>query len=241
MTLSRNLSKLGQAVSVSGNIPSANVSGLATVATTGSASDITTGTLPSSVYTAGATGVPVLNVYTSSSTWTKPATVKAIKVTVVGGGGAGGPNYQPTGNGGGGGGGGGTAIRTYPAPSLPGPQPYTVGGTSSFGVAPVTVISATAGDGGGTGNGGIGGAGGTGTNGQANMTGSPGGTSGIGTGIGGSSSMGGGGQTGPLNGSVPGNPGRAYGGGGGGGGPGNNGPYPGGGGAAGVVIVEEFY
>ena len=128
MTLSRNLSTLGQAVSVSGNIPSANVSGLATVATTGSASDITTGTLPASVYTAGATGIPVLNVYTSSATWTKPATVKAIKVTVVGGGGNGGT--VPTGIvlGGAGGGGGGTSIQVYPAPSLPGPQPYTVGG-----------------------------------------------------------------------------------------------------------------
>jgi hypothetical protein len=63
MTLSRNLSTLGQAVSASGNIPSANVSGLATVATSGSASDLGSGTLPvarlSGSYT-GITGVGTL-------------------------------------------------------------------------------------------------------------------------------------------------------------------------------------
>jgi len=170
MTLSRNLSTLGQAVtsdgklptanlsgsiantSITGTFPSSSITGLAASATTDTtnASNITTGTLPSAVYTSGATGVPVLNVYTSSSTWTKPATVKAIKVTVVGGGGSGGTSGPPTAptaaGGGSGGGGGGTSIFIYPGPSLPGPQPYTVGGaggTSSFGVAPITVISAT--------------------------------------------------------------------------------------------------
>jgi len=189
MTLSRNLSTLGQAVSVSGNIPSANVSGLAAVATSGSASDISTGTLPSAVYTVGDTGVPVLNVYTSSGTWTKAAGLKAIKVTVVGGGGNGGTiNFPGNTMGYGasaGGGAAGISIRIYPAPTLPGPQPYTVGaaaGSSSFGVAPVTVIAATGGSVAPTvttGPGGYasGGAGGTASGGQINIPGSSGGFS----------------------------------------------------------------
>ena len=111
-------------------------------------------TWTSSSFTAG-TSVNAITVGTASGTWTKPATVKSIKVTVVGGGGAGGTASgsgiisQTTGFGGAGGG-GGTAIRYYPAASIPGPQPYTVGGsggTSSFGVAPITVISATSGGG----------------------------------------------------------------------------------------------
>jgi hypothetical protein len=251
MTISFSSTQIITALTVNGNTGQSIV-GAPTSLTAGSAatfvyrlSNTTWYNQLNTVQTAtGATGVPVLNVYTSSSTWTKPASVKAIKVTVVGGGGPGGSNYQPTGNSGGGGGGGGTAIRTYPAPSLPGPQPYTVGGassTSSFGVAPITVISATGGSGGGSGNSGPGGAGGIGTNGQANMAGSAGVAYGTGTGVGGSSFMGGGGGTAPINGNAPGNPGGAYGGGGGGGGPGTGGSYPGGSGAAGVVIVEEFY
>lgn len=165
-------------------------------------------------------------------TWTKPATIKGIKVTVVGGGGNGGSV------GGAGGGGGGTAIRIYPAPSLPGPQPYTVGGasgTSSFGVAPITVISATGGAAGGSApsngaNGGIG------SNGQANIGGSGGGASA--GGFGGSSSLGGGGAARTPVGGV-GAAGRNYGGGGSGGSPGTT--STGNAGAAGVVIIEEFY
>ena len=199
--------------------------------------------------TAGASGVVVMNVYTGSSTWTKPATVKSIKVTVVGGGGNGGPSGS-SGNNivGSGGGGGGTAIRTYPAPSLPGPQPFTVGGvagTSSFGVAPITVISAT----GGASNGGAGSGsnGGVGSNGLINIGGGGGGgpakadLSYGGSGAGGSSTHGGGGAG--VVGVIGGNPGRDYGGGGSGGGktgsPG--GPTAGGSGTSGVVIVEEFY
>lgn len=70
---------------------------------------------------AGAGGAaPVLNVYTTPGTWTKPATVKGIKVTVVGGGGTGGtasvnavPGPANRSAGAGGGGGGGTSIRIY--------------------------------------------------------------------------------------------------------------------------------
>jgi hypothetical protein len=196
------------------------------------------------------TGVPVLNVYTSPGTWSKPATVKAIKVTVIGGGGDGGavgpgPAY------GSGGGGGGAAIRVYPAPSIPGSQPYTVGGpgaSSSFGVSPApspfAVITATAGSAGSAGsaaNGTIyyGGSGGSGSGGQANMVGGGGTTSLFysftgpvlirGAGTGGSTILGGGASS-------AGSAGGAYGGGGAG-----SSTATGGSGATGVVIVEEFY
>lgn len=212
----------------------------------------------------GSSGDVVMNVYTSSSTWTKPATVKSIKVTVVGGGGTGGTasrgalypaGLTSTRNGAlsGGGGGGGYSQRTYPASSIPGPQPFTVGGaasTSSFG-GTVTVISATGGSNGGSATGapgpaastayGAGGAGGAGSNGFLNIPGSTGG-SGQRTLTGGSSVLS---QVAEY--SVPTGPstnGYIYGGGGSGADTGA-GPaaltLPGGSGAQGVVIVEEFY
>ena len=222
---------------------------------------------------AGATGVPVLTAYTSSGTWTKPATVKAIKVTVVGGGGSGGNCVtnlappaqfdQPSNLATGGGGGGGSSIKIYPGPSLPGPQPYTVGGagaTSSFGVAPITVITATGGSStpqltgpGGNPNPGnsltlssSGAAGGSGSSGDLNFTGGGGGAGlpgGPAGGTGGSSILGGGGSS-SVNG-VAGGAGGLRGGGGAGSArsaPGlSPGTVSGGAGAAGVVIVEEFY
>jgi len=209
------------------------------------------GTTQSSV---GATGVVVLNTYASSGTWTKPATVKSIRVTVVGGGGTGGaattPNASSVGSSGGGGGGGGAAIRTYPAPSIPGPQPYTVGGataTSSFG-STVTVVSATGGVTGTSvgpgGGGGAGGAGGGGSNGNIAFAGSAGapGTAAAAPAVGGSSYLG----WSAINLRVPGvqagNSGIGYGAGGNGGvrSP-PSATQPGGAGLAGVVIVEEFY
>jgi hypothetical protein len=99
------------------------------------------------------TGINVMIVATTSGTWPKPATVRSIKVTVVGGGGNSGsaqgtnPPGQVSATSGGGGG-GGVAIRYYSASALPGPQPYTVGGAaaaSAFGVAPVTVITGSGG------------------------------------------------------------------------------------------------
>jgi hypothetical protein len=205
---------------------------------------------------AGAGGaLQTYTVATTPGTWTKPASIKGIKVTVVGGGGNGGAVGGPAGTGtpiqGAGGGGGGAAIRIYPAPSLPGPQPYTVGGasgTSSFGVAPVTVISATGGV--SMPGSGSGGTGGIGSNGTANIGGSGGGVGlnalGAGSGIGGSSIFGGGGAgviatTSPA--PLAGNPGRAYGGGGSGGSKNAvaSGGASGSSGAAGVVIIEEFY
>lgn len=190
------------------------------------------------VQSSATTGVPILRVYTSSSTWTKPTGLKAIKVTVVGGGGNGGTN-PGSGSASTGGAGGGAAIRLYPAPSLPGPQPYTVGGaaaTSSFGAAPITVISATGGGNGATG--GTNAIGGVGSSGQLNCQGSsPAGVNGsVGGGGGGSSILGGGGRgSNPVNATSA---GGAYGGGGGGG---SISSPAGSAGAAGVVIVEEFY
>jgi hypothetical protein len=227
-----------------------------------------------SAVAAAATGVPTLNIYTSSGSYTKPATVKAIKVTVIGGGGAGGSNPnvsfgQPSAAfSGAGGGAGGVAIRNYPAPSLPASAvPYTVGGaggTSSFGVAPLTVVSATGGSTGGSfGYCSGGGAGGTGSNGNLNITGgigtngyvaaNPTSSHGMG-GTGGSNGFGSGGSgaTGSPSGggawATNGSPGVVYGGGGGGSAgwcqPGyaaSPSTATGGSGSAGAVIIEEFY
>jgi hypothetical protein len=91
--------------------------------------------------------------YTSPATWTKPAGLKAVKVTVVGGGGGGGgtrgcdvdnPRSGGTGSP------GGTAIEYISAPSIPGPVAVTVGAGGSGGPAPGTVCSYTAGGAGGT-------------------------------------------------------------------------------------------
>jgi len=215
---------------------------------------------------AGAGGA--LQTYTvavTPGTWTKPATLKGVKVTVIGGGGAGGtsatsphPSTGPRSNVAGGGGAGGTSIRLYPAPSLPGPQPYTVGGagaTSSFGVAPISVISATGGvaaqtspttnAGGAGGNGGVGSGGQISTSGSSGFSGMDITTAIYKSGSGGVSILGGGanGFTSASNGSA----GVGYGGGGSGGASSGSGPgttiftQTGGAGASGVVIIEEFY
>ena len=138
MTIIRNFANTAAYISANGQYPAANVSGLATVATSGSASDITTGTLPSSVYSGPS--APVRTIYTSPATWTKPATVKAVQVTVCAGGGSGGYTGHPTwvANGGAGGAGG---IGQFTAPSIPGPIAVTVGAggaavsTPGFGVS----------------------------------------------------------------------------------------------------------
>jgi hypothetical protein len=106
----------------------------------------------------------IQRVYNAPATWTKPAGLKAVKVTVVGGGGGGGGIGPISGPAGGdscglAGGGGGASIRYIPAPSIPGPVAVTVGaggtgapstgtggtgGTSSYGA----FLSATGGAGG---------------------------------------------------------------------------------------------
>ena len=205
---------------------------------------------------AGASGGDyVMNAYASPTTWSKPAGLKAVKVTVVGAGGNGG--NSPAATGAGGGGGGGSSIRYIDAPAIPGPVAVTAGaGTNSFGA----FCSATAGAVGGatSANDASGGAGGAGSGGTFNMSGG-GGTSGyivnipaspapvnrVIAGGGGSSILGGGAQAlDQTTNQSPGIPGGNYGGGGGGS---IRVSFPGptvtagGTGAPGIVIVEEFY
>ena len=189
-------------------------------------------------------GFSNMTVFTSPGTFTTPATVTQVKVTVVGGG-AGGGIANPAQAGSGGGGGGGAAIYVGPVTAS---TPYAVtvgaggtaatppatgnsGGTSSFG----SLASATGGAGGTAGGaqGGVGGAGGAGSVGTLQFTGGGGGASSPGggqNGGGGPAYFGGGGQA--VTGS--GAPGKSY----GGGGSGGNSPTTGTTGAAGVVIVE---
>ena len=185
-----------------------------------------------------ASAIPTMNVLTSgtSATWTIPAGVTKVRVTVVGGGGSGG------GSNGGGGGAGGTAIKILTSLTPGNTLLYTVGGAGATsqvasGTQSITTISATGGSAGQGGGGATvnGGNGGIGSNGDLNFAGQGGGGSGLNSldserlgGAGGSSYFGGG-AAGVSN--SNGNAGRAYGGGGGGGG-------SGGGGNAGVVIFE---
>jgi hypothetical protein len=127
-------------------------------------------------------------VFTSSGTFTVPAGVTAVKVTVIGGGGGGmgwGANYS------GGGGGGGVAVK-YITSLTPGSaisvtvgsggnggdyltnSGATSGGSSSFG----SYCSATGGSAGGGTYPNTGGAGGAGSNGNINITGGRGGVGG---------------------------------------------------------------
>ena len=196
------------------------------------------------------TGGYVLNNYTSPATWTKPAGLKAVKVTVVGAGGNGGPivSTAPTGNASaGGGGGGGTAIYYAPASSISGPQSITApaSGTASFGA----IVSATAGASASSAGGGTpissGGSGGIGSGGTINASGGSGGTAPNGSigGSGGASTLSGGLATNPT--VVSGNGVSASGFGGGGTGASRTAPngtaYTGGTGSPSIVIVEEFY
>jgi hypothetical protein len=224
-----------------------------------------TGTGPSEILVSSPTGwtnAPqnsiggnyIVTTYTSPAPlgYTKPATLKAVKVTVIGGGGAGGsvPTINaPFGSGGGGGGGG--TIYYAPAASLPASAiPITAGpGTNSFG----GFCSATGGATGAVGApgapAGAGGAGGQGSGGFLITTGYSGTKAAGGPGLSGS------GADGSLIYGLQGAIGRNTLGAGaaaistnyGAGGAGawkatpNNSAYAGGAGAPGVVILEEFY
>ena len=192
---------------------------------------------------APAGGFGNMQVFTASGTFTVPAGVSKVKVTLVGGGGGGGNGSGTNGNRGSGGGGGGGAIKVITGLTPGGTVSVTVGaggasatagGTSSFGA----YCSATGGGAGASNavyvspNGGVGSGGdlnfyGSGAI-QATATYNPGGSSFLG------------GSNYTSNSSVPGNgtAGNLYGGGGGGAYCSNTSTYTGGAGGAGVVIVE---
>jgi len=194
------------------------------------------------------TVVPTIQAFTSTGTFTIPASVTKVKVTVVGGGGGG---RSTTGNtGAGGGGAGGAAIEVISGLTPGGTVTVTVGaggaantdgGTSSFGA----YLSATGGSAAPnvSSNYWAGGAGGTGSGGDINFTGGAGqGGPGIQTisggvsGNGGASIFGGAGLGIIPTVSSTGGAGGANTGGGGAGGSGN--PSTGGAGGSGIVIVE---
>ena len=185
----------------------------------------------------------ILQAYTSNATWTKPAGLKSVKVTVVGGGGGGGSAsgtalVPASSSSAAGGGGGGTSIFYSAVAGLGSTVAVTAGaGTNSFGA----LASATAGSVGGNSTPSIspvGALGGLGASGIINLSGSQGGNSGDGSG--GNSSLGQGGRNRSTTG--VGNAGLVYGGGGSGGFSANNTTsVAGGAGANGIVIVEEFY
>jgi hypothetical protein len=207
----------------------------------------------------------IRRIYNTPATWTKPASVKAVKVAISSGGGAGGGvQAQNTGNirniSGGQGGMGITGSIYLSAPSIPGPVSVTVGsggtgvsggagnsgGTSSFG----PFISATGGGGGGVATinpaaGGAAGATGTATNSEITFYSQP-------FAFGASAAVGGvigfPGNTGAAvdPSSTAGNPATGLVASGGGArlvnSPGASNPArAGGNGGAGIIIVEEFY
>ena len=206
-----------------------------------------------------------LQVFTSSGTWTKPAGLKRIEVTVIGGGGGGGA-ASGDGNCGVGGGAGGTAIAIVEASALAASETVTVGaggagatttsengtngGSSSFALSlSASAISATGGTGGisrasedgkrsSASAGGIGAGGAINLRGGAGTGGSSASAASVVGGAGGCSSIGGGGT------SIAGSTGGAGSVGGGGGGPGMNvsgGISQGGAGGGGIIIVKEFF
>lgn len=185
----------------------------------------------------------VTRIYSASSPWTKPATLKAVKVTMVAGGGGGGGGSGGTGGvNGGSGGNGGIFYGFAQAPAIPGPLTVTVGTGGGGGTAGTPAGGdGGAGTGGGTTSfgtlysttGGAGGGGGTSTTGA---TGASGGSFSI-TSTATSSSLQ---LTNPVMAGLHGYgsiPTAGYGAGGSGGGF----RAVGGSGTTGFVIVEEFY
>lgn len=198
-----------------------------------------------------------IQVFENSGTWTKPAGVNFVRVTVTGGGGGGGGGQQSFNNGGSGSA-GGTAIKVIDVSTTSsvsvtvgsggggggGVSRGSAGSSSSFG----SFCSATGGGGGGYHTDPLNREGGEGVNGDINVDGGYGHFAGGGTsadepspGQGGASYWGSGGATGAARTTAvdDGQAGKVYGSGGGGGNE-ISGPRPGGNGADGVVVVEEF-
>jgi len=285
MTQAFNLSQLANRVNTSGQLnastglfnqtPVANGGTGKSTVTTGalllgagtSAMTELTGTTPGTIVASSPTGWSaqpqasvgggdyIMQSYTSPSVWTKPGTIKAIKVTIVGAGGNGGSSTRVASvNTGvaGGGGGGGSLIGYFDASAIPGPITVTAGaGTNSFG----SLASCTAGSNGANSStpsvAGNGGAGGTGTPSTSGSVVSIIGTSGY-PGDSGNSDSGKNGVSALFNArqfsqagtNQPGSAGTGYGSGGSGAGvraAANPGTAPGGAGSPGIVIVEEFY
>ena len=204
--------------------------GLTSIGTAGQVLTVNSGASGLEFAAAAGGGGYDIEVFTNPGTYSMPADVSAVKVTVQAGGG-GGSNPAP--EAGAGGGGGGAAIERIAAPSITagvsvtvggaGAAPFTgaSGGTSSFG----SFCSASGGGGatrGGGGSFGEGGAGGSGSGGNVNMTGQAG-TPGGDSGRGGGSFMGQGGRANDNDGSGFGAGGRVT-----------------QSGRAGIVIVEEY-
>lgn len=202
---------------------------------------------------------PVVNIYTASSTWTKPSNLQYIEVYLCGaGGGAGNGDEDGTG---GGGGAGGFSYELLDSGELSatssvavtigaggsggaanGANNGTSGGTTSFS----TFLSATGGSGGNGSQSATGdaGAAGTGSNGDLNLSGQPGqigsgATTNYISGAGGDSEFGYGGV--PVETDSPGNNGTGYCSGGSGGVDDDSTGQVGGDGTNGLVIVKEYY
>jgi hypothetical protein len=80
-------------------------------------------------------GLPIVRIYTSPSPWIKPATLKAVKVTMVAGGGGGGGGTPASGIRSGNGGNGGVLYGYAQFSAIPGPVTVTVGAAGSAGTA----------------------------------------------------------------------------------------------------------
>ena len=202
----------------------------------------------------GCSGVPAMQVFSSSGTFTVPVGVSRIMVDVWGGGGGGGSGYANYSGGGGGGSGYGRGVfvvtpgATFTVSIGTAGNPSQNGGSSSFGA----LISASGGSAGGNASAaagaGVGGVGGTslgtfhanGAQGSGGASGTTSGTDsqcagGAGGSAGGSGGGGGGGGRGHHLTANPGGAGAAPGGGGGGGG--INSASGGGSGGSGSIIV----